>query len=83
MAVNLDKFFLILESKVNNAIDSFQDDNLVIGSENYDKILNSIVNNLLVLKNKKDFNSINEHQNLNNFNNLTKLIGTKYERMDG
>jgi hypothetical protein len=79
MPVNLDKFFAILESKINNAINSLEDNNVIIGSESYDKILNSIVNNLLVLKNKKDFNLINEYQNPNN---LTKLIGTKYERMD-
>jgi hypothetical protein len=79
MPVNLDKFFAILESKINNAISSLEDDNVIIGSESYDKILTSIVNNLLVLKNKKDFDSINEYQNPNN---LTKLIGTKYERMD-
>jgi hypothetical protein len=82
MPVNLNKFFVILESKINNAINSLEDDNIIIGTESYDKILNSIVNNLLVLKNKKDFNSINEYQNPNNFNNLTRLIGTKYERMD-
>jgi len=82
MPVNLNKFFVILESKINNAINSLEDDNIIIGTESYDKILNSIVNNLLVLKNKKDFNSINEYQNPNNFNNLTRLIGTKYERID-
>jgi hypothetical protein len=80
MPVNLDKFFLLLETKMNNAIDNLEKDDIAIGTEDYDKIVNSIVNTSLILKNRKDFVVINNNQPINN--NLEKLIGTKYERMD-
>jgi hypothetical protein len=76
MPVNLDKFFSLLETKINRAIDNLEKEDIVIGTDDYEKIINSIVNTSLILKNKKDFVVIN------NSNDLGKLIGTKYERMD-
>jgi hypothetical protein len=78
MAVNLDKFFLLLETKINRAIDNLEKEDIAIGTEDYDKIVNSIVNTSLILKNRKDYVA-NNSQQINN--DLTKLIGTKYERM--
>jgi hypothetical protein len=80
MAVNLDKFFLLLEIKINRAIDNLEKEDIAIGTDDYEKIINSIVNTSLILKNKKDFVVINSQQI--NSNDLGKLIGTKYERMD-
>jgi hypothetical protein len=80
MPVNLDKFFLLLETKINSAIDNLEKEDIAIGTDDYEKIINSIVNTSLILKNKKDFVVINSQQI--NSNDLGKLIGTKYERMD-